>query len=288
MLGTATLMAGSALAGMATSSMNAGIQYGSSKALAKYNYELGQRSLRASPKNYKLGLIEAGINPILASNTPIGATQGSSGVNPNFDAVGDAAKGVSAKMLADQTKSQVELNKTASVKNASESQATLKNAESNMMQAQAALKNAETNEKMLTVSGVNAGANVTGAVGNLARDGAIVYGTAKGVKPPTTGASAKGLKGAVSVPAPTSAGSTSKFGKVLSGVGTVLAPGLTNYGTAAGLAVPAAYYGIGKYMEGKGYGKIVDEGPNKNELKHRTGGLGNSSTKTKTSKRRHN
>ena len=95
----------SAIAGAATgallnagsSAMNAGIQYGTSKALAKYNYELGQRSLRTSPKNYKQGLIDAGINPILAAHSPVGATQGSSGVNPGIDLTEGAAKGNSAR-----------------------------------------------------------------------------------------------------------------------------------------------------------------------------------------------
>lgn len=288
MIGTALAIGGAAALGMGSSLFNAHSQESSARKLTKLNYEYGQKSLIASPTHYKEGLEMAGINPILASNSPVGATQGSTGINPNMDLAGDVSKGVSAKMLADQTKSQVELNKTASAKNTSESQATLLNAQSNQLQAQAAMKNAQTNEKMLTISGTNAGANVAGAVGNLARDGAIVYGTVKGAKPPTTTTSAKGLKGAVSVPSPTSAGSTSKFGKVLSGVGSVLAPGLASYGTAAGLALPAAYYGAGKYLESKGYGKTIDEGPNKNELRHRTGGLGNSSTKTKTSKRRHN
>lgn len=213
---------GSILGGMASGAMNSGIQYGTSKALAKYNYKLGQRSLRESPGNYKRGLIEAGINPILASNSPIGATQGSSGVNPNFDMVGDASKGVSAKMLADQTKSQIDLNKTASTKNTSESTAILKNAESNMIQAQAALKNAETNEKMLTISGVNAGSNVLGAVGNAAKDGALVYTAVKNGK--VAGTSAKGMKGKVKVVSPTSAGAVSKAAKVLPTIGSAVAP----------------------------------------------------------------
>ena len=90
---------------------NTAIQYYTSKKMARYNYELGQRSLRNSPKNYKLGLIEAGINPILASNSPIGATQGSNGINPGLDLVGDMAKGFSAKNLTKQTDSNVEYQK---------------------------------------------------------------------------------------------------------------------------------------------------------------------------------
>lgn len=58
----------------AGSAMNAGIQYATAKSLAKYNYELGQRSLVYSPGNYKKGLIRAGINPILAASSPVGAT----------------------------------------------------------------------------------------------------------------------------------------------------------------------------------------------------------------------
>ena len=264
------------------SATNAGIQFFTSKKLAKYNYELGQKSLRNSPKNYKIGLIEAGINPILASNSPIGSTQGSAGVNPGMDLVGDMTKGFSAKMLKEQTESNVELQ-------GKQGEAALKNADANKMQAEAAMKNAQTNEKMLTISGTNAGSNVLGTIGGAAKDAALIYTAVKGnktptaaiptdkLKMPTSGNSAKGVNS-----------STSKAGKILSGVGAYLAPGLANYGTAAGLALPAAYYGIGKYMEGKGYGKIVDQCPNKNELRHRTGGLGNSSTKIKTSKRRHN
>ena len=87
---------GGMLGDMMSGATNALIQYGTSKSLSKYNYELGQRSLRNSPKNYKIGLIEAGINPILASNSPIGSTQGSSGVNPGFDFTEGAVKGSSA------------------------------------------------------------------------------------------------------------------------------------------------------------------------------------------------
>lgn len=107
----------SAIAGAATgallnagsSAANAGIQYGTSKALAKYNYELGQRSLRNSPKNYKQGLIDAGINPILASHSPVGATQGSSGVNPGMSLDEGAYKGASAVNEYKQAKSTIEL-----------------------------------------------------------------------------------------------------------------------------------------------------------------------------------
>lgn len=143
------------------------------------------------------------------------------------------------------------------------------------------MKNADTNAKMLGVNGVNAGSNVVGTLGNIFKG---IFGG----KGSTKGSSAKGSTGAVVVPSPTSAGGVSKAGKVLPTIGAALAPSLAGYGTAAGLALPVAYYGIGKYLEGKGYGKTIDEGPNKNELRHRTGGLGNSSTKTKTSNRRHN
>lgn len=98
---------GGVLGNAASSAINAGVQYGTSKALAKYNYELGQRSLRNSPSNYKEGLERAGINPILASNSPIGSTQGSSGVNPGVDFTEGAVKGNSAKNLNAQTKSNI-------------------------------------------------------------------------------------------------------------------------------------------------------------------------------------
>ena len=77
------------------------------------------------------------------------------------------------------------------------------------------MKNANTNEKMLTISGTNAGANVAGTLGSLAKDGALVYGAVKGGKVPTTGTSAKGVKGAkvpAVIPTPASAGAVSKAG----------------------------------------------------------------------------
>ena len=279
---TLGIVGGTALAGMGSSFLNSQSQASSARRLTKLNYEYGQKSLIASPTHYKEGLELAGINPILASDSPVGATQGSTGINPNFDFAGDIGKGFSAKMLKDQTESNVELQ-------GKQGQAAIMNGEANKMQAEAAKKNAETNEKMLYAQGVNAGSNALGTVGDLAKDAALIYTAAKAGKTPkadiptdkrtmpTSSNSAKGVNS-----------STSKAGKILSGVGAYLAPGLANYGTAAGLALPAAYYGIGKYMEGKGYGKIVDQGPNKNELRHRTGGLGNSSIKTKTSTRRHN
>ena len=88
--------------------LNAGVQYATSKSLAKYNYELGQRSLLNSPGNYKKGLEKAGINPILASGSPVGSTQGSSGVNPNMDIAEGSAKGVAAVNSVKQTNSNIE------------------------------------------------------------------------------------------------------------------------------------------------------------------------------------
>ena len=269
---TLGIVGGSMLAGAGSSLFNAHSQASSARKLTKLNYEYGQQSLIASPTHYKEGLEVAGINPILASDSPVGATQGSTGINPNMDLAGDVSKGFSAKMLKDQTESNVELQ-------GKQGKASIINAEANKTQAEAAKKNAETNEKMLTVNGVNAGSNVVGNIGNIIKG---IFGGKSG-----KGTSAKGMKGII-VPSPTSASSTSKASKILPVIGSALAPSLATYGTAAGLALPAAYYGIGKYMEGKGYGKIVDQGPNKNELRHRTGGLGNSSTKTKTSNRRHN
>lgn len=98
---------GGALGSLASGLINTGVQYNTSKSLSKYNYELGQRSLWSSPGTYKKGLEAAGINPILASNSPIGATQGSAGVNPGVDITGDAVKGNSAKNLTAQTKSNI-------------------------------------------------------------------------------------------------------------------------------------------------------------------------------------
>ena len=88
---------GGALGSAGGSLLNGLVQYNTSKSLAKYNYELGQRSLENSPSSYKKGLEKAGINPMLASNSPIGSTQGSSGVNPGVDLVEGAVKGVSAR-----------------------------------------------------------------------------------------------------------------------------------------------------------------------------------------------
>ncbi len=271
---TLGIVGGSMLAGAGSSFLNSQSQASSARKLTKLNYEYGQKSLIASPTHYKEGLELAGINPILASDSPVGATQGSNGINPNFDFAGDFGKGFSAKMLKDQTESNIELQ-------GKQGKAAETNAEANKLQAEAAMKNANTNEKMYTISGVNAGSNAVGTIGNVVKG---IFGG----KSSTKGTSAKGSKGAIVIPTPTSASSVSKAGKVLPAIGSALAPSLATYGTAAGLALPAAYYGIGKYMEGKGYGKIVDQGPNKNELRHRTGGLGNSSTKIKTSNRRHN
>ena len=99
--------ASGALGNAGSGLLNSGVQYATSKSLAKYNYELGQRSLRNSPSNYKAGLEKAGINPILASNSPIGSTQGSSGVNPGVDFTEGAVKGNSARNLNAQTKSNI-------------------------------------------------------------------------------------------------------------------------------------------------------------------------------------
>lgn len=93
---------------IASGAINGGFQFGSSKSLAKYNYQLGQRSLENSPSSYKKGLIKAGINPILASGSPIGATQGSSGINPGVDLVEGFSKANSAKNLNAQTKSNID------------------------------------------------------------------------------------------------------------------------------------------------------------------------------------
>ena len=100
------------------------------------------------------------------------------------------------------------------------------------------MKNALTNERMLTISGVNAGANVANSVGGLVKDGATVFTTVKGGKVPTSGTSAKGLKGAVSVPASSSASSVSKGAKVLSNAGVALTPTIVPaaLATAAGTA----------------------------------------------------
>ena len=91
----------------ASSALNAGVQYATSKAVARENYKLGQKSRRNSPSNYKEGLERAGINPILAANSPIGSTQGSVGVNPGVDFTEGATKGNSAKNLNAQTKSNI-------------------------------------------------------------------------------------------------------------------------------------------------------------------------------------
>lgn len=120
-------------ASLGSSLLNSGVQYATSKSLAKYNYELGQRSLLNSPSSYKKGLIKAGINPILASNSPVGSTQGSSGVNPNADIAEGAAKGVAAVNSFKQTNSNVELQQ--------------KQGDAALMQGEASLLTAKTNAK---------------------------------------------------------------------------------------------------------------------------------------------
>lgn len=283
----------SALAGLVgdagSGAANAAVQYGTSKALSKYNYELGQRSLMTSPGNYKKGLIAAGINPILASNSPIGSTQGSSGVNPDMDLTEGAVKGNSAKNLNAQTKSNIELQ-------GKQGDAAEANAKANLVQAEAALKNAETNEKSLSlgytntvVNGLNnaAGGTVVPLLNSKRQADAIK--ASKGVSTNT----AKGMSGTVGVvPTPTSSKSVvdtiksvgSKAGKAA--LGTAIVGGIP---TAVGLGSVGAAYGAGKLMEHLGYGKDMDKGPNKNDLRHRTGGLGSSSNnKSNSYKRRHN
>ena len=71
---TLGIVGGTALAGAGSSIFNARSQASSARKLTKLNYEYGQKSLIASPTHYKQGLEMAGINPILASNSPIGAT----------------------------------------------------------------------------------------------------------------------------------------------------------------------------------------------------------------------
>lgn len=129
-----------ALGGLVSGGLNAGAQYITSKSLAKYNYELGQRSLENSPSNYKKGLENAGINPILASSSPIGATQGSSGVAPGMDLTDSAAKGNSAKNLNRQTDSNIEYQEK-------QGEAALEQASAAGAQAEAALINAKANDK---------------------------------------------------------------------------------------------------------------------------------------------
>ena len=218
---TLGIVGGTALAGAGSSIFNAHSQASSARKLTKLNYEYGQKSLIASPTHYKEGLELAGINPILASDSPVGATQGSTGINPNFDFAGDLGKGFSAKMLKDQTESNVELQ-------GKQGEAVLKNAEANKTQAEAAMKNAQTNEKMLTVSGTNAGSNVGNTIGGLAKDAALIYTAVKGGKVPTTGTSAKGVKGAkvpAVIPTPSSAGAVSKAG-FLPKLGEALTPAI--------------------------------------------------------------
>ena len=278
-LAGAAIGAGMNLAG---SAMNSYAQYRTSKALAKYNYELGQRSLEASPGSYKRGLEKAGINPILASNSPIGATQGSSGVNPGMDLTSAATKGSSAVQYKKATDSQIKLNDA--------------NGKANLIQAEAALKNAETNEKGLALGYTNTVVNGL----NNAAGGSVVplinskrhADTIKAVNGLSTN-SAKGMNGTVGVvPTPTSSKSVvntiksvgSKAGKAA--LGTAIIGGIP---TAVGLGLAGAGYGVGKAMEHYGFGKDMDKGPNKNDLRHRTGGLGSSlNNKSKSHKRRHN
>lgn len=132
---------------MGSSGLNGLFSYKTAKSLAKYNYELGQRALYNSPSSYKQGLIKAGINPILASDSPVGSTQGSTGVNPNFDIGEGAAKGIAVRNAVKQTDSNVELqekqgNAALEQAGAAGAQATAAN-----KSAEAALINAQTNAK---------------------------------------------------------------------------------------------------------------------------------------------
>lgn len=190
---------------------NAATQFGTAKALSKYNYELGQKSLRNSPSSYKEGLERAGINPILASNSPIGSTQGSSGVNPGMDLADAATKGYNASTARQAAQSQIKLNE-------SQSNSLTSNAKANLMQAQAALKNAETNEKGLTlgytntvVNGLNnaAGGTIVPLINGQAHANAVkaAGGAAAGK---AAGVAASKAPAAAVVPTPSSAKSTPK------------------------------------------------------------------------------
>ena len=132
--------AGGVIGNIGSGVLNSGIQYATAKTLAKYNYELGQRSLLNSPSNYKKGLVKAGINPILAANSPVGSTQGSSGVNPGMDFTEGAAKGVAARNQFKQTESNIDLQEK-------QGNAALTSASAAKKQADAALLTAETNAK---------------------------------------------------------------------------------------------------------------------------------------------
>lgn len=138
---------GGAAGNAAGSALNAGIQYATSKSLAKYNYELGQRSLEYSPGNYKKGLIKAGINPILASNSPVGSTSGSSGVNPGMDLTEGAVKGVSARNQYKQTESNIQLQGKQGNAITKQAGAAETSAKASETQAEAAKLNAETEAK---------------------------------------------------------------------------------------------------------------------------------------------
>lgn len=128
-----------ALGGAASAAGNSYLSYLTSSALAKQNYEYGQKSLRNSPSNYKEGLERAGLNPMLAASSGVvGSTSGGAAVNPGMDLADSASKGGSAKNLNAQTKSNMELQSKQG--NAAEGQAAAA-----AVQAKAALMNAETN-----------------------------------------------------------------------------------------------------------------------------------------------
>ena len=132
-----------ALGSLGSSAINSAVQYNTSKSLAKYNYELGQRSLQTSPGNYKKGLEAAGINPILASGSPVGSTQGSSGVNPGLDLTEGAVKGNSAKNLNAQTKSNIALQEKQGDAAVQQAGAAGSQAQSSMITAKANAQKAE-------------------------------------------------------------------------------------------------------------------------------------------------
>lgn len=138
---------GGALGNLGSSAINAGIQYNTSRSLAKYNYELGQRSLQESPSSFKKGLEAAGINPILASNTPVGSTQGAAGVNPGLDLTEGAVKGNSAKNLTSQTKSNIAFQQKQGDAALGQAAAAGASATAANKQATAALINAQANSK---------------------------------------------------------------------------------------------------------------------------------------------
>lgn len=146
MLGALTSAAAGAGASILAGGINSAMSYSLSKGLAKYNYELGQKSLRNSPSSYKEGLQRAGLNPMLAANANnVGSTQGGGIVSPNVDFSDSMSKMSNSAIARKQMESNVKFQDAQTDKAEKEGNAATMQAEASMMQAKSQMLNSTVN-----------------------------------------------------------------------------------------------------------------------------------------------